>query len=113
MVSDVADDVVIYDVIDPLRREGKTASQERVTAWVESYDGAISWENRDVQVTVDGDVAFSHGLSRVMGKLKTGAEVDMWFRTTLGFHRTGGRWRIVHDHARCLSILKAAKRRSA
>ncbi len=51
-----------------------------------------------MQIAADGDVAFSHALSRVTGKLRTGAEIDMWFRTTLGFRRIDGRWLIVHDH---------------
>jgi uncharacterized protein (TIGR02246 family) len=98
MMADVVDDVVIFDVVDPLRRVGKTASRDRVTEWVASYEGPISWEYRDVQVEAAGDVAFSHALSRVTGKLKTGTKIDMWFRTKLGFRRTGGRWLIVHDH---------------
>ena len=51
-----------------------------------------------MQITADGDVAFSHSLSRVIGKLKSGDEIDMWFRTILGFRRTGSRWLIVHEH---------------
>ena len=98
MMADVSDDVVIFDVVEPLCREGKTASRSRAAEWVASYDGAIDWEQRDVRITVDGDVGFSHALSRVTGRLKTGARVDMWFRTTLGFRRAGGRWRITHDH---------------
>lgn len=98
MMADVAQDVVIYDVVDPLYREGKAASRERAVERQASYDGPITWENRDVRVTADGDVAFSHALSHVTGKLKTGAEIDMWFRTTLGLRRIDGRWRIVHDH---------------
>lgn len=98
MMADVADDVMIFDVVDPLRREGSASSRQRAVEWLSTYDGPITWENRDVQVTADGDVAFSHALSRVTGTLKTGAQIDMWFRTTLGLHRIGGRWQIVHDH---------------
>ncbi len=98
MMVDVADDVVIFDVVDPLRRQGKASSRERAAQWLESYDGPPSWENRHVNVVTDGDVAFSYGLSHVTGRLETGADIDMWFRTTLCFRRTGGRWRIVHDH---------------
>lgn len=98
MMAAVTDDVQVFDVVDPLRRQGKASSRERATAWIASYEGPIGWENRDVRVTADGDVAFSHALSRVTGKLKTGAAVDMWFRTTLGFRRIDGRWLIVHDH---------------
>ena len=98
MMANVVDDVVIFDVVDPLRRVGKAASRDRAIAWVASYEGPIRWEDHNVRVEADGDVAFSHALSRVTGKLKSGAEVDMWFRTTLGLRRTGGHWLIVHNH---------------
>ncbi len=99
MLADVADDILTFDVVDPLRRFGKPASRERLVAWLASYDGPVGWEGRDVEVTADGNVAFSHALSHVTGKLKTGASIDMWFRTTLGFRRMGGRWLVVHEHS--------------
>jgi uncharacterized protein (TIGR02246 family) len=98
MSADVADDVIIFDVVVPLRRLGKAASRARAADWVASYEGAIGWESRDVEVFADGDVAFSHSLSHVTGKQKTGADVDMWFRTTLGLQRRSGHWLIVHEH---------------
>jgi len=98
LIAAVADDVVTFDVVDPLRSTGKAATRQRAVEWVASYDGPIAWDDRDVQVAVDGNVGFSHGLSHVTGTLKTGSDVDMWFRTTLGFRRIGGRWLIVHDH---------------
>ena len=88
-----------FDVVDPLRRIGKLAARSRTAAWIDSYDGPIGFEIRDLQITVDGDVAFSHALNHVSGTLKASqATVDMWFRTTLGFRRIGGRWLIVHEH---------------
>lgn len=99
IMADVADDIVAFDVVDPLRRTGKLAARSRTAAWIDSYDGPIGLEIRDLQITVDGDVAFTHALNRVTGTLKTNqATVDMWFRTTLGFRCTGGRWLIVHEH---------------
>jgi ketosteroid isomerase-like protein len=98
MVADLAEDVASYDVVDPLRRTGKAPSRTRAAEWLAAYDGPVSWENRDVQIVTDRDVAFSHCLSRVTGKLKTGTEIDMWFRTTLGLRRIGGRWLITHEH---------------
>lgn len=97
--ADVADDVTVYDVVVPLRRLGKAALSARAAEWVASYEGAVGWENRDVEVFADGDVAFSHSLSHVKGTLKTGAEVDMWLRTTLGLQRRSGQWLIVHEHS--------------
>ena len=98
MTADVAENVVIFDVVEPLRRDGKRASRARAAEWVASYDGPIGWEQREVIITADREVAFSHALSRVTGRLKSGAQVDMWFRTTLGFRLIDGQWRITHDH---------------
>lgn len=113
IVVDLADDVLSYDVVDPLRREGKASSRMRAAEWLASYDGPVSWENRDLEVGADGGVAFARALSRVTGKLKTGIAIDMWFRTTLGFRRIGGRWLTCTTTARCRLIRRAARRRSA
>jgi ketosteroid isomerase-like protein len=98
MGADVADDIVTFDVVKPLRSLGKAGSRKRANEWLANYDGRPRWENRDVTIVADGDVAFSHALSHVTGTLKTGTAVDMWLRTTLGFRRISGRWLIVHDH---------------
>jgi uncharacterized protein (TIGR02246 family) len=98
IMANVSDDVMVFDVVDPLRRIGKQSSRERAAAWVGSYKGPIGLDIRDLQISVDGDVAFSHALSHVTGTLKTKTKVDMWFRTTLGLRRIDGRWLIVHDH---------------
>lgn len=99
MMAALADDVVTFDVVNPLCREGRAAARERADAWIASFEGPIDWESSDVVVSTDGDVAFSHSFSHVTGKQKTGAKVDMWFRTTLGFRRTSNRWLIVHEHS--------------
>jgi ketosteroid isomerase-like protein len=57
LMADVADDVVTFDVVDPLRRLGKLAARSRTAAWLESFDGPIGLKIRDLQITVDGDVA--------------------------------------------------------
>ena len=99
MTVDMADDILTFDVVTPLRHEGKGAARERADAWLASFNNPIDWESGEIVITTDGDVAFSHSLSHVTGKQKTGATVDMWFRTTLGFRRTNNRWLIVHEHS--------------
>lgn len=60
MMADVADGVVMFDMVDPLWRDGKAASRTRAAAWV-SYDGPIAWENRDVRFRID----HHYGVSRI------------------------------------------------
>ena len=63
LMKDVADHVVTFDVVDPLRHEGKASSRERAAQWIKSYNEPPNGENREVNVTTDGDVAFCFGLS--------------------------------------------------
>ncbi len=98
MTADVAADVTTFDVVGPLRQSGAHSARQRAREWIDAYEGPPTWEDRALRVVADATVAFSHSLSHVTGRLKTGAQVDMWFRTTLGFEKRGDRWLIVHDH---------------
>jgi uncharacterized protein (TIGR02246 family) len=98
IVADLAEDVMIFDVVGPLRGDGKAWARRRAEEWLAAYEEGPTWENRDIHVASGEAVAFSHSLSHVTGRLKGGTRVDMWFRTTLGFERRDGRWLILHDH---------------
>ena len=99
LMADIADDAVTFDVIDPLRNQGSSQLRTRSEQWVGAYEGPPTWEDRDIQLVIGDTVAVAHCLSHVTGRLKTGASVDMWFRTTLGLQRRADRWWIVHVHA--------------
>ena len=99
MTAHVADDVTIFDVVVPMRSAGKAAARNRAEEWLASYDGRVSWDVQDLTIAAADDIGFCHCISRVRGTLRTGAAIDMWFRTTLGLRRIDGAWRIVHDHS--------------
>jgi len=65
MLADVADDVVLFDVVDPLRRTGRDTA--RAAGWLGSYQGSISWDNLDIAILANETVAFASMLSRVRG----------------------------------------------
>ena len=91
-------DLVIFDVLPPLRSRGGDAVAEKTRAWFDSYAGDIGYEVRDLRVSADGDVGFCSFLYHVSGTLVGGGDVDMWVRATLCCRRRDGRWTIVHDH---------------
>jgi uncharacterized protein (TIGR02246 family) len=91
-----APDAVIFDLAPPLVRRGM--NRESVAAWLAGWDGPIQIDARDVDLTVDGDLAFVSALNRMRGR-QGGEDQDMWYRTTMCLRRMSGRWRIVHDHA--------------
>jgi uncharacterized protein (TIGR02246 family) len=91
-----APDAVIYDLAPPLGRRGM--NRNSVATWLAGWDGPIQVDARDVNLTVDGNLAFVSALNRMRGS-QDGEEQDMWYRTTMCLRKTSGRWRIVHDHS--------------
>ncbi|MBG0567570.1 YybH family protein [Actinoplanes aureus] len=91
-------DVIEFNVLPPLHTHGSAAAETTTQAWFDGYATDIGYEVRDLHVTVDGDVGFCSFVYHVSGTLKSGGEVDMWVRATLGCVRQDGRWLIVHDH---------------
>jgi uncharacterized protein (TIGR02246 family) len=91
-------EVVMFDVVNPLRYSGTDAVRERTKAWFSLYDGAIGYEVRDLDVKVGGDAAFCHYLYRVSGTKTDGLKVEMWVRATLCFRKSAGEWVLAHEH---------------
>jgi ketosteroid isomerase-like protein len=87
---------MIYDLAPPLGRRGM--DRDSVRAWLASWEGPIQIDARDVNLVVDGDLAFVSALFRMRGS-QGGEDQDMWYRTTICLRKTAGRWRIVCDHA--------------
>ena len=95
IVEAYAPDAVIYELAPPLARRGM--KRDSVAAWLAGWDGPIRIEASDVDLTVDGEVAFASGLFRMRGRIG-GEEQDLWYRSTVCLRKADGRWRIVHDH---------------
>lgn len=96
IVGAYARDAVIYSLAPPLG--GRGMDREGIAAWMASWDGPIRIDSRDVELAIDDSLAFVSVLNRMRG-LQSGEEHDMWFRTTRCLRKTGGRWRIICDHA--------------
>jgi uncharacterized protein (TIGR02246 family) len=93
-------DVLSFDVIDPLRYQGRETVRKRLGEWFAQFrDGPIGFETRDLQLVVGGDAAFCHGLNHVDAVTTDGTSIDMWWRATTCFRRLDGRWTVVHEHS--------------
>lgn len=96
-MSSVAPDILSFDVVGPLQRRGSDALA-RAEEWFSSFQGPIGYEIRDLNITASDDVAFVHGLSHVSGTKTDGGQLDMWWRTTIGFRKLDGKWIATHEH---------------
>ena len=98
-LSPYAPDVVRFLLEPPLRYTGVAALDKAgLEQWFRSFRGQLGYEIRDLGATVGDDVAFCHSLNRMRGTKADGEDVDLWLRTTLGFRKIDGEWRITHEH---------------
>jgi len=97
-MSNLALDILSFDVVNPLQHIGSDASRKRAEEWFSSFQGPIGYEIRDLSITAGGDVAFSHGLSHVSATRTDGGQLDMWWRTTVCFRKIEDKWMVTHEH---------------
>lgn len=92
-----ATDVVSFDVEPPLQHVG-IAAKLKNWAKVFAVFEDVTYEVRDLTLTIGDDVAFGHAFGRLSGTLKDGTVTNgMWVRITYGLVKSDGTWLIVHD----------------
>ena len=96
--STIAPDLVMFDVVDPLRRAGSNEATQRSEAWFSTFKNQIGFVIRDLVVVASEDVAFSHSLNHYRGETSNGL-LSMWVRMTTCYQRVNGNWMIVHEHS--------------
>lgn len=90
-----------YDLAPPLQQGPGTmvGDVDGVRAWLATFDGPVLLQHRDLEVAVDGTVAFAYALTR-MTATPAGApsSFSFWLRSTFALRLVDGRWWIVHEH---------------
>jgi ketosteroid isomerase-like protein len=97
VMSMYAADIVSFDLEPPLQYEGTEAKRKAWARVFATYQPGLSYEIRDLAITIGGDVAFSHSLNRLSGTLKSGRRTGFWVRYTACFRRIGGNWVVAHE----------------
>jgi ketosteroid isomerase-like protein len=98
VLQQIAPDIVSFDVGKPLAQTGIEGVRRRLQEWFSAYDGTINFICRDLAVHGGEDIAFSHALVHISGRLNTGTVVSMWVRSTIGWIRKEQRWLAAHEH---------------
>ena len=93
-----APDMVSFDVGGPpLQTVGAEAKLKNWEMAFAVFQPPLSYEIRDLTITVGGDVAFGHSFNRFSGTLENGGGFGPWVRYTVGFRKIDGNWFIAHD----------------
>jgi uncharacterized protein (TIGR02246 family) len=92
-----ATDVVSFDIEPPLQHVGIDA---KLKNWAKAFTffQDVTYEVRELTLTLGDDVAFGHFFGRLSGTLKNGtATSGMWVRVTFCLRKIDGNWLIAHD----------------
>jgi ketosteroid isomerase-like protein len=75
-------DVLIYDVLAPMKYQGAAAYRQSWDEWQPDTQGEGQFELQDLSVTVGGDVAFAHCFIKCGGVLPNGKRFEDLVRAT-------------------------------
>jgi uncharacterized protein (TIGR02246 family) len=99
LMEHYTDDVVVFDVPPPLRKQGRDLYRESWVGWLGQFQGEIVCEFKDMEIIAGDEVAFFHTLTKIGEKDDGGSESGSWVRVTVGLRKTDGRWLATHEHA--------------
>ncbi|WP_250032093.1 nuclear transport factor 2 family protein [Paractinoplanes maris] len=94
-----APEVMQYSLAPPLGEKVDTTDPTQVEQWLATFEAPPRREVTQLEITVDGDVAFATSIDSLSATPKgTTDAFTLWYRVTLGLRRIDGRWLVVHEH---------------
>lgn len=98
LTADYADDAILFDAIPPYKTVGPAAIREIWSNCLPHFPESFTTEHRDLEIHVNGDVAFAFGLHRFIPDDPSHPCGNTWMRITVGYHKINGEWKVVHEH---------------
>ena len=93
-----SDNVLIYDVLPPLKYESAATYRASWDEWQPDAQGDMQFELEDLNVTTSPEVAFAHGLLQCGGTLPDGKSFRDTVRATFCLRKIRGSWKVSHQH---------------
>jgi ketosteroid isomerase-like protein len=97
-IYEPGEELVAYDIVPPLQYTGYEAYKKDYQEFLDQFQGGIEIEYRGLKIVAGDTVAFSRGLERMSGTLKSGEKFDTWVRFTECYRKHGAHWLAIHDH---------------
>lgn len=91
-------DVLIHDVLPPMKYEGADAYRPSCDDWQPDPEGEGQFELHDLSIVAGRDVAFAHGFIQCAGTLRNGKTFADLVRATFSLRKIGGAWQVAHQH---------------
>jgi ketosteroid isomerase-like protein len=91
-------DVLIYDVLAPMKYEGAAAYRQSWDEWQPETQGEGQFDLQDLSVVAGTDVAFAHCFIKCGGVLPNGRTFEDLVRATFCLRKASGSWKVAHQH---------------
>jgi uncharacterized protein (TIGR02246 family) len=88
----------VFDVVPPRQYVGAAAYRKDWQEFLDSFNGPITVELTDLDITADDNLAYSHSIQRVAGTDKQGEKLDLTVRVTDVYKKINGNWLVIHEH---------------
>ena len=90
--------LVVFDVVPPRQHLGADAYRKAWIIFFTHFNGSPKIKITDLNITVAGNIGFSHSIQNVTGTDIKGQPVDRTVRVTDGYRKIDGSWLIVLEH---------------
>lgn len=88
--------VLCFSMAPPLNERGSDTSS--LKAWFATWRSGIEIEFQELEISASDSIAFATSLNRMRGEKQDGEQIDLWYRSTVGFVNSGAQWTISHMH---------------
>jgi uncharacterized protein (TIGR02246 family) len=99
LTADYLPDAVLFDVKPPHKVVGVGAIADLWRACLPHFPAKFRSEHRDLQLTVGEDVAFVHGVHKIVPIDPPDHPAGQsWLRVTACYRKVAGQWKVAHEH---------------
>ena len=98
IMAHYAPNIVLFDMKPPLALNGIDACRQMWETCLPCMPAISGTEQRELRITISGDLALAHWISRFTGIEPDHPSAQMWLRLTAACQRNGDEWQIVHEH---------------
>lgn len=92
------DDLVLFDVLPPMKYESAAAYRDSWDDWQPDARGEIRFELEELSITAGEEVGFAFGLLQCGGTLPDGRTFRDTVRVTFCLCKRNGGWKVAHQH---------------
>ncbi|RDC58802.1 YybH family protein [Adhaeribacter pallidiroseus] len=96
---DYSPEVILFDIVDPLERQGIEAVKSRLQEWLASLAEIKNFEIQNSQIQAADDIAFVISFNHIDAVNTNGNQLNMWWRETTCYRKMNGKWQITHAHS--------------